>query len=231
MIRGAHLLWLVAIGLAAMSARATESYASRYQSLPVQDWLESRPPLAQSAALPAAADLARGVLRAAPLLTISEDAHSRSPMFGPPSHVQRTMNGVRDAARIELSTPERQPGTTAPIVVRLDVIVFNRAQRAGAYAELFNRTMDTRDPESGAATLRLSGPDEADAVWVVAPRAGGGVATINGMRGAVDFTLQVSYARGGENAAADLIDLSARAEALARQIGADYARWLETQVA
>ena len=48
-------------GAYTLSVRATEFYATRYQSLPVLDWLESRPPLAESADLPAAADLARGL--------------------------------------------------------------------------------------------------------------------------------------------------------------------------
>ena len=57
-LRGGHVLVIAAIVLAAVSLRATEFYASRYQSLPLLDWLESRPPLAESAALPPAGALA-----------------------------------------------------------------------------------------------------------------------------------------------------------------------------
>lgn len=229
MIRGPHVLWLTAIGLAAISLRATESYATRYQSLPSQDWLESRAPIAESSDVPPAADLARRIVEVAPLLAISDDSRPRVVTFGPPAYVQRTMPGVRDAARIELSTPGSSPGTPAPVTARLDVIVFNRGLRARSYAELFGRAMDIRDPESGSATARLSGPDEVDAVWTVAPRNGGGIATVNGARAAVDFTLQVTYARSGESGA-DLMDLSARAEALARQVSERYATLLEAEL-
>ena len=54
MIRGVHVLGLMAILLAAVSVRATEVYTTRYQSLPVLDWVESRPPLAEAANVPTA---------------------------------------------------------------------------------------------------------------------------------------------------------------------------------
>ena len=79
MIRGIHVLALAAIALSAVTVRATEFYATRYQSLPVQDWFESRPPLAEAAEVPASDDLARGLLRALPLLTIREDARPELP--------------------------------------------------------------------------------------------------------------------------------------------------------
>ena len=99
MIRGIHVLGLAAIALSAVTVRATEFYATRYQSLPVQDWLESRPPLAEAANVPASDDLARGLVRALPLLTIRDDARPE-PLY--PAVHQRTMGGVRDASRIEL---------------------------------------------------------------------------------------------------------------------------------
>ncbi|HEV7663255.1 MAG TPA: hypothetical protein VGQ62_06940 [Chloroflexota bacterium] len=229
MIRGIHVLALAAIALAALSVRATESYTTRYQSLPVQDWLESRPPLAESAALPAATDLVRGLARTMPLLTIRDDARPRLPAFGPPAYVQRTMGGVRDAARIELASPGQFAIDAVPVRARLDVIVFNRRGRATAWSELMAREMDIKDPESGAAQARTAGPDERDDVWVIAPRSGGGVATVSGRRGAVGFVLQVTYLRTSD-APADLVDLSARAETTARQAAADYAGWLTQQL-
>lgn len=235
MTRGVHVLGLAAIALAALSLHATESYATRYQSLPVQDWLESRPPWLESAAVPAAADLVRGASRAMPLLVIRDDARPRSVAFGPPAVVQRTMGSVRDAARIELGSPGQFAPDAVPVRARLDVVVFNRQQRARAWSELMAREMDIRDPESGAAQARLAGPDEVDGVWVIAPRSGGGVATVSGTRGAVGFVLQVTYLRGpaspaATNVDANLADLSARAETTVRRAAAEYAGWLAQQL-
>jgi hypothetical protein len=230
-IRGVHALAICAIVLGGVSIRATEFYATRYQSLPVLDWVESRPPLAESAELPAAADLARGLARALPLLTIV-DERTRTPTFGPPAAVQRTMGGVRDSARIELGSPGlHTPGDDVPIRARLDVTVFNRALRAAAWSELMGYEMDIRDPESGDIQVRVAGPDEADGVWLVAPPRRGGVASVAGNRGAVGFMLQVTYARPGASAPADLGDLTARAESTARQAAADWTAWLARTVA
>jgi hypothetical protein len=96
---GVHLVIAVAMVLAALAVDATERYTSRYHSLPVVDWLESRPPLTDSADVPSAIDLARGVSRALPLLVIRNDARTQMPVFGPPSSVQRVVGGVRDAPR------------------------------------------------------------------------------------------------------------------------------------
>jgi hypothetical protein len=225
-IRGVHALAICAIVLGGLSVRATEFYATRYQSLPVLDWAESRPPLAESADLPAAADLARGLSRALPLLTIRDES-TRIPTFGPPAIVQRSMAGVRDSARIELASPGTYPAGDPPVKARLDTIVFNRALRAAAWSELMGFEMDVRDPETGDGQVRVAGPDEADGVWLVAPPQRGGVASIAGHRGAVGFMLQVTFARSGRSDAAELADLSARAEALARQAAADWTAWLD----
>ena len=229
MIRGVHALAICAIVLGGVSVRATEFYATRYQSLPVLDWVESRPPLAESADLPAAVDLARGLSRALPLLTIRYE-ETRIPAFGPPAFVQRTMAGVRDSARIELGSPGTYTAGDPPILARLDTIVFNRALRAAAWSELMGYEMDVRDPETGDAQVRLAGPDEVDGVWLVAPPRSGGVATIVGHRGPVGFMLQVTFARPGKGDPAELADISARAEAAARQASADWTAWLESQL-
>ena len=235
-LRGVHAVAVSAILLAAVAVRATEAYATRYQSLPALDWLESRPPLAESADVPAAADLARGLSRALPLLVIRDDVRPRLPAFGPPAVVQRTVPGVRDAARIELGSPGTYLPDEVPVRARLDVIVFNRTLRAAAWSELMAREMDIRDPESGRQQARMSGPDEPDGVWVVQPRewaigpySGGGVATIAGNRGAVAFMLQVTFFRPNATDPADLTDLTARAEATARQAAAAWTAWLATQ--
>jgi hypothetical protein len=228
-IRGIHVLSTAAILLAAVSVRATEFYATRYQSLPVLDWLESRPPLAESARVPPAVELARGLSRALPLLTIRFDARPRLPAFGPPAYVQRTVSGVRDAARIDLGSPGQFNPEEPPISARLDVIVFNRELRAAAWSQLMAREMDIRDPESGLLQARIGGPDEADGTWIVAPRQGGGVATVSGRRGAVGFVLQVTFAPQNDGEPVDGVDLSARAEATARQAASDYAGWLVRQ--
>jgi hypothetical protein len=229
-IRGVHVLAVVAIVLAAVSMRATEFYATRYQSLPVLDWLESRPPLAESTSVPAASDLARGLLRALPLLIIRNDARPLMPVFGPPAVVQRTMGGVRDASRIELGSPGTFQQNQIPVHARLDVIVFNRALRATAWSELMAREMDLRDPGSGLLQARLSGPDETDGVWVVHPRDAGGIATVVGHRESVGFMLQVTFLRPDSQESADRADLTARAETLARQAAIDWSAWFAPQL-
>ena len=59
---------VAAMLLCAFAVRGTELYTSRYQSLPVLDWIESRSPLTESADVPPASDLARGLARAMPML-------------------------------------------------------------------------------------------------------------------------------------------------------------------
>ncbi|MGI9146665.1 MAG: hypothetical protein ACR2IK_09000 [Chloroflexota bacterium] len=230
MIRGIHVLGLVAIALSAAALRATEFYATRYQSLPVLDWIESRPPLAESANLPAAEDLARGLSRALPLLVIRDDARPHLPAFSPPAILQRTMGGVRDASRIELGSAGAFASNQVPVRARLDVIVFNRALRAAAWSALMAREMDILDPESRLNQAVLARPDEQDGVWVVAPRAGGGIATVAGHRGPVGFVLQVSLLRSETADAAELIGLSARAETIVRQGAANWTDWLTRQL-
>jgi hypothetical protein len=229
-IRGAHVLAIAAIVLAAVSIRATEVYTSRYHTLPVLDWVESHPPLAEAADVPAASDLARGLARALPLLTISADARPMLPGFGPPAVVQRTIGGVRDASRIELGSPGLFRPEQAPIQARLDVIVFNRALRAAAWSELMGRELDVRDPGNGMFQARLSGPDETDAVWVTQPHEAGSIATVVGYRGAVGFMLQVTFFRPDTLDPADRADLTARAETVARQAGLAWSGWLVQQL-
>jgi hypothetical protein len=229
---GVHLLIATAMVLTAVAVDATERYTSRYHSLPVIDWLESRPPLTDSADVPSAIDLARGVSRALPLLTIRNDARTQMPVFGPPSSVQRVVGGVRDAARIDLGSPGNYPSGAVPITARLDVIVFDRAPRADAWTRLMGRAMDIRDPDSGLGQVRVAGPDEQDMVWVAAPGpAQSGVATVVGHRGAVAFELQVSFRPSGAIDASQLVDLNARAEVLARQAASGWSGWLSSQVA
>jgi hypothetical protein len=230
MISGFHVLSIAAILLAAATVRTTELYTARYQSLPMSDWLESREPLAQTGGLPAAVDLARGLARSLPLLVIRDDARTQMPVFGPPSSVQRVVGGVRDAARIQLGSAGDYPAGLDPITVRLDVIVFNREIRAANWVALFGRAMDIRDPDSGLPEVRVVGPDEADTVWVAAPGPGqGGVSTVVGHRGAMAFELQVSLQHDYTADAARLVDLDARAEALARQAAADWSAWAASQ--
>jgi hypothetical protein len=228
---GAHLVALMAVLLAALAVRATEVYTLRYQSLPVLDWLESRPPLVESADLPAASDLARGLSRAMPLLVISDDARPLLPVFGPPAVFQRTIGGVRDASRIDLGSPGTFNKDLAPVQAHLDVIVFNRALRAVAWSELMDREMDIRAPTTGRPQNHVSGPDEPDGVWIAQPSAvGGGVATVVGHRGPVGFMLQVTFFRPSTIDREDMTDLSARAESVARQAAASWSGWLAQQV-
>jgi hypothetical protein len=230
-MRGIHVVGLVALLFGALAFRATEYYTTRYQTLPVVDWLESRPPLAESAAVPSAADLARGLVRTTPLLVIRDDVRPLLPVFGPPAFVQRTIGGVRDAATILLGPPGSFTRDEDPIDARLDVIVFNRALRAAAWSELMAQELDIRDPQSGQPQVRVAGPDDADGVWLVAPARAGGVATVSGHRGVVGFMLQMSYRRPDAARAEDLLDLSARSELGARQVAADWTQWLERQLA
>jgi hypothetical protein len=234
---GPRVLAVAAMLLCALAVRGTELYTSRYQSLPALDWIESRPPLTDSAQLPPAADLARGLVRTVPLLVIDDDVRPRSPVFGPPAVIQRTMGGVRDAARIGLVSPGNFLPDKAPVQARLYTVVFDRRLRASEWVALMNREMDIRDPDSGLSQARVSGPDDVDSVWVVSPRQTGGIATVVGYRGPVAFELQVTFGPPPEplppdstNSRPEVIDLSARAEALARQAAADYANWLAAQI-
>jgi hypothetical protein len=228
--RGVHCLALAAIVLAAVAVRASEVYATRYQTLPVLDWLESQPPLAEADDLPPAADLARGLVRVLPLLIIRSDARPMLPGFGPPAVVQRTIGGVRDAARIQLGSPGAVLPDRAPVQAQLDVIVFNRTVRAAAWSELMAHEMDVRDPGNGLYQTRLSGPDERDGVWLTHPREVASIATVVGSRSSVGFMLQVTFFRPDPLGPADRADLTARAEALARQVGVDWSAWLGGQL-
>jgi hypothetical protein len=230
MIRGPHAVALMALLLAALAFRATEYYTSRYQTLPVLDWLESRPPLAESRAVPPAADLVRGLAGSLPLLVVRDDVRPLLPVLGPPAVAQRTIGGVRDAASIELGAPGTFRAAAVPIRARLDVIVFNRTLRAAAWSQLMQRELDVRDPRTGVPQVRIDNAEGGDGVWLVAPRAGGGVATIAGARGAVGFELQVAYYRPDPLTPEDMIDLSARAEVTARQAAADWTDWLQREL-
>jgi hypothetical protein len=225
---GVHLLIVVGLLLAAVSVDATEQYTSRYHSLPVLDWLESRAPLTDSADVPSAIDLARGASRALPLLVIRNDARTQMPLFGPPSQIQRVVGGVRDAARIDLGFPATSAGQ--PVTARMDVIVFDRELRAAAWTRLMGRAMDIRDPETGLNQVRVAGPEEEDVVWLAAPGpVQSGMASVIGHRGPVAFELQVSVHQGPSPDAAKLVDLNARAEVLAREAASAWTGWLAQQ--
>ncbi len=230
-IRGAHVLAIVAIALGAVALRATEVYTTRYQTLPVLDWLNSRPPLVESANLPTADELARGLPRVMPLLTISTDAHTRLVMYGPPASVQRTLGGVRDASEIVMSSPGEVAPNQSPITLRFDVTVFGRTQQAAAWADLLARAMDIRDPDNGLDQLRVASLDDPDRVWVAAPGPSvDPIATVSGNRGPVGFELQVRLRRAGgpPDDPAQFVDMTARAEALARQAAHDWTAWLDS---
>lgn len=232
MINGFHVLALVAVILGAIAVRATEVYATRYQTLPALDWVESRAPLAEAQRVPAASELARGMQQFGPLLVVRDDARTFLPGFGPPPGLQRTVSGVRDASTIELGSPGEYLEDAVPITARLNVIVFNRVQRASAWSELWGHAMDVRDPQTGVFQVRLAGPDEPDVVWVPLPGTGrGGFATVAGHRGTIGFVLQVTFLPDPAADAGQLADLSARAETLARQMASDWSSWLDRQLA
>jgi hypothetical protein len=228
-VRGSHLLAVAGILLASLAVRGTEVYASQYQTLPVLDWLEARPPLAESASVPSAADLARGIVQTSPLLVISDDVRPLLGVFGPPAVVQRTMGGVRDAARIQLGAPGlARQASDQPVRLHLDVLVFHRALRAEAWSDLMASEMDVRDPERGNYQVRVAGPEEREGVWLSAPRERDAIATVAGWRGSVGFVLQAEcLPRPGEPRG--VMDLTARAEVIARQAAADWLAWLERQ--
>ena len=226
-----------AIVLSAIAVRGTELYTSRYQSLPALDWIESRPPVLESAEIPPAADLARGLARTMPLLVIGDDVRPWAPVFGPPAAIQRSMGGVRDAARITLVSPGGFTADRAPVQARLYTVVFDRTLRAHEWVALMGREMDIRDPDSGLSQERVTGPDAIDGVWLVSPRQTGGIATVVGYRGPVAFDLQVTFGPtppplppDTTESRTDVVDLSARAEAAARQAAGDYAIWLTQQL-
>jgi hypothetical protein len=226
-----RVLAVVAIGLGLLALRACERYTSEYQTLPALDWLESRPPLAESAALPSAVELARGAARVLPVLVIRDDARPFVPGLGPPSLSRRTIGGVRDAAVIQVGTPE----VTRPrLQMTLRVAVFFRSVRAAAWTSLLDQEFDLRDPRTGTAQLRLTGSDDPDRVWVTHPgEVPGGEATVIGARGPVVFQLQALAQRPGSTAdltLSEALDLSARAERIARQAATDWTTWLLPQL-
>jgi hypothetical protein len=172
-----------------------------------------------------------------PLLVIGDDARPWRPVFGPPAVIQRTIGGVRDASRIVLASPGTFQQGQTPIEIRLYVIVFNRTPRAANWTELMRREMDIRDPDSGLSQERVGGPDEPDSVWVVSPHQTGGIATVVGSRGPVAFDLQVTfgptpvaYAPDSAIERPEVLDLTARAEALARRAAQAWTAWLTQQV-
>jgi hypothetical protein len=147
------------------------------------------------------------------------------------------MGGVRDAAQIVVGSPGTFAFASVPIQARLYTVVFNRTLRAADWEDLMRLEMDLRDPDSGLTQEPITGPDEADAVWIVSPRETGGIATVVGHRGPVAFDLQVTLSptalmRQPESTMTrtDVVDLSGRAETLARLMAADYSAWLEQQV-
>ena len=232
-LAGWRVLSVVAIGLGLLALRACERYTSEYQTLPAVDWLESRAPLAESATVPSAFDLARGAARVLPLLQIRDDARPYLPGLGPPSLSRRTIGGVRDAAVIQVGTPELP---RPRLQVTLRVTVFHRAVRAAAWTSLLEHEFDLRDPGSGTAQLRLTGADSEapDRVWVTHPgESPGGEASVVGARGPVAFELQVLAQRlgsTGELSQPEALDLSARAEQIARQTATDWTAWLLPQL-
>ena len=237
-MRGVHILALAGLLLCFLAVRSTELYTSRFQSLPMLDWLESRPPLIDATKVPAAPDLARGLVRSMPLLVILDDTRPWLPVFGPPASIQRSMGGVRDASRIVLASPGSTDADHALIQMRLYAVVFNRTLRATEWTQLMGREMDIRDPDSGLTQTRTSGPDDVDSVWVVSPRQTGGIATVVGHRGPVAFDLQVTLGprppvyppEPARVPSPDVIDLSARAEVLARQGAMNWSAWVEQQI-
>lgn len=237
-VRGIHAVGLFGIILSLLAIRGTELYTHRFQSLPALDWLESRPPFTESTDVPPASDLARGLARTMPLLVVGEDARPWLPVFGPPAAIQRSMGSVRDASRIVLVSPGAASLDGAPITVRLYTVVFSRTLRAEEWTELMGREMDIRDPDSGLTQARITGPDEADSVWVVSPRQTGGIATIVGHRGPVGFDLQVTLGprqpvfspESNSLAGPESLELSARAESLARQSAGAWSAWVNEQL-
>jgi hypothetical protein len=227
----------MALVLCLMAVRATEVYTARFQSLPVLDWLESREPLTDSADVPPAADLTRGLARTMPLMLIRDDARPWAPVFGPPAVIQRSMGGVRDASRIVLTSTSTSPTNQAPVQVRLYTVVFNRTLRAAEWTELMGREMDIRDPDSGMNQSPVSGPDKTDAVWVVSPIQTGGIATVIGHRGPVGFDLQLTLGPTPDvrpptstERRPEVADLSAHAEQAARLAVRDWTDWVQMQI-
>jgi hypothetical protein len=76
----------------------------------------------------------------------------------------------------------------------------------------------------------LSGPEEPDGEWVTQPRETASIATVVGHRGPVGFMLEVTFYRPEALAPAERADLTARADAVARQAAVDWSGWLGQQL-
>ena len=217
-------LVLASIVLGAMALRATERYTGQYQSLPVLDWLEAQPPVEEARRLPSAADLAHGFLNAEPVLVIGDDVRPYVPQLGPPAVSQRSIGGVRDAARIQLRT---LPEAAVRVTLTASVSVFHRAVRAAGWASLLGHELDLRDPETGSHQLRVS-----DSVWLTQPglNVDGGEATVVGVRGPIVYEVRAQVAAAGGPTPPDYLDLSARAESIARRAAIGWIAWLDQQL-
>jgi hypothetical protein len=226
-----RLFTVMALGLGLLALRGCERYTTEYQTLPVLDWLESRPPLYEAGRLPPAADLARGLARVRPYLAVTSDVAAFEPIFAPPGVAQRRASGVRDAATIQLGTADAAPNADQ-VALNLSVVVFNRAVRAAAWAELTGRELDVRDPVDLLRQFRLDGSDQPDTVWLAHPGEAPprtGVATLVGRRGPLAYTLRATSQRPTAADPDDRLELAARAEAMVRQAAADWTAWVASQ--
>jgi hypothetical protein len=234
-----RLLAIVAVVLGFTSAHACERYVAEFQTFPAVDWLEAQPPLDEAAGIPPAATVIQTAAYVVPQLPIREGPLPFLPTFVPPSIVVRSVSGVRDAAQVVKGIPSAEafPGRDLQdgASLRLAVVVFHRTVRAAAWADLRSIQLDLRRGNEGRREFRTSGPESRDMVWVRKPGLEPGeqwpygTATVVGYRGPIGFEMQATSVRQGSTDLRDMVDLSARAEALARRFAVEWTAWLAAE--
>jgi hypothetical protein len=234
-----RLVAVAAVGLAFTAVRACERYVAEYQTFPAVDWLEARPPLDEAGSIPPAATLSQSAVYVLPQLPVREGPVPFLPAFVPPGFVVRSVSGVRDAAQLVKATPglESAPGKYLRdgVSLRLAVVVFHRTVRAAAWADLGTIQLDLRSGSAGRREFRTSGPETRDTVWVRKPplepgeKWPQGTATVVGYRGPISFEIQATSVRPSSTDLRDSVELSARAESLARRFTEEWTAWLAAQ--
>lgn len=230
-----HVYGLALSVLLAVYARAAERYTPVYQTPPILDWVEARPPLVESAAVPPARALVEAAGRLLPGWRSDGFISSPRPAFEVPSNIVRVASGLRDSGSVRLSSPVPAAGAAAPgdvrDEVRLTVYVFNRGLRATAWADLRAIQLDLRRAAEGPRQLRGAPTDARARVWLSLPPevgAAAGEARVVGTTGPIGYEV-AARSTPDNRGSPDGLGLTVRAEAVARGVAERWLVWLRDQ--